>query len=162
MPRLRNQRHEKFCRLFVHGNPAFDPTTAPSEGPPDTRNNAKQSYLHADFHPRTNKAARQGGYRLLQRSDVRRRINELRDEEQELMSTRQRRWKSLVPDAQELLLRAVRGEEDVTGPQIQAAREIIEQAVGPTRFRFGVSAGADKDGALNIQVYGGPVGGEDE
>lgn len=151
--RLRNQRHETFCRLFVHGHPGFRPDLPKGEGPPDTRNNATQSYVQAGYQPGSHHSARQGGYRLLQRSDIHRRIQELREVQEQLERTRLRRWGALVPAAQQLLLDAVHGKRDVTAAQISAAKEILEQAIGPARLRFQAETG-DGNGALNVTVYG--------
>ena len=82
------------------------------------------------------------------------RIAELKKEEQNIKSAFTHHWKTILPEAQEVLLSAMRG-EDVSTQAVTAAREIIEQAVGPTRFRFGLDKGADTDGALNITLWSG-------
>lgn len=153
--RLRNQRHEKFCNLFVHGNPEFDPRTPRGEGPPDTRDNAAASYRLAGYVCKNAHTAAVGGHRLLSRTDIRARINELRTEEERLARTRLHRWRALVPDAQKLLMDAILGRDDVSASQISAAKEVIEQAIGPTRFRFQVDKAGEGDGALNVTIYGG-------
>jgi hypothetical protein len=45
--------------------------------------------------------------------------------------------------------------EEIPTQAIQAAKEVIEQAVGPTRFRFGVDKGGDSTSGLNVTVWAG-------
>lgn len=153
--RLRNQRHEKFCQYFVHGHPDFDPRTPKGEGQKDTRDNAAASYRAADYVCKNAATAAVGGHRLLRRTDIRVRINELRSEEARIARARVHRWNALVPDAQKLLMDAILGREDVSASQITAAREVLEQALGPSRFRFQVDKSGEGDGALNVTIYGG-------
>lgn len=150
--RLANTRHERFCTLFVLGNPKHAPA-ADDQETVDTRNNATQSYLHAGYKG-TEGAAAVSAHRLLRNPKIQVRINELRDEEQRINGVYLRRWKALLADAQDVLTKAMRGEE-VSAQAVAAAREVIEQSEGPSRFRFGVQGGADKDGGLSITLWSG-------
>lgn len=134
MGRLKNEKHEAFARLFVFGDPRHDPRDP--DGPPDTRHRHREAYRAAGYRPRTDEAARVAGYRLLQREDVQRRIQELRDEAVEIAQARRYRWAQLVPDAQEVLLDAVTGRREVRGPEVQAAKAILENEAGPPSLRF--------------------------
>lgn len=149
--RLPNERQELFCSLFVFGNPKHDPDDELS--PPDPRRNATISYMQAGYKAGYD-AARVNASRLLTKANIQVRIGELRTEEQRIKTAFLSHWKTMLPDAQDVLRRAMDGEE-VSPAQISAAKEVIEQAVGPSRFRFGIDKGADKDGGLQITVWSG-------
>jgi hypothetical protein len=147
MGRLKNPRHEAFCQLYVHGDPRHDPRD--SESPPDCRHRHRESYEAAGYRAR-GESARVLGYELLRRADVQTRILEIREELVEVARSRRFRWSQLYPEAQELLLRAARGEE-VTGPQVAAAREIVAREEGSLAFKFrDPKSGKEKTG---IPVY---------
>jgi len=155
---LANGRWERFCQLFVFGNPAWDPTNEDSEAP-DTRQNATQSYIHAGYKAR-GASANVNASRLLRDARIQARIVELRKEEQRIAGVYLKHWKTLVPKAQAVLLEALEG-GDVSAQAIQAAREVVEQAEGPTRFRFGVQKGGDTDAGLSITLWSGRNRGDD-
>lgn len=160
--KLDNVRWERFCNLFVFGNPKHDREAPPEDpdNPPDTQGNATQSYIVAGYKAR-GAAASSAASRLLKDVRIQARIRELRDEETRIMAVRLRQWKAVLPKAQDVLIRALEG-EDVSAQQIQAAKEVIEQAVGPTRFRFGVTKDADADGTLNVTLWSGRNRGDDD
>lgn len=151
--RLKNHRHERFCQLFTIGNPQYAPELGDEQEAVDTRQNATQSYLHAGYKG-TAASAAVSAHRLLRQTKIQARINELRDEEQRINGVYLRRWKAMLADAQEVLAKAMRGEE-VSAQAVASAREVIEQSEGPSRFRFGVQGGADKDGGLSITLWSG-------
>lgn len=151
--KLSNPRWESFCQYFVFGNPKHDPEGPPEQEEIDTRGNATQSYIHAGYKAR-GASANVNASRLLRRANIQTRINELRDEEQRMMGVYLRRWKTMLADAQRVLEQAMRG-EDIPASAVTAAREVIEQAEGPSRFRFGVQKGASKDGGLSITLWSG-------
>ena len=152
---LDNHRHELFCHLLIFGNPDRDPERPKDpSNPPDTRHNATESYIHAGYRPRNRDSARKAASRLLSRVDIQARLAELRTEEQRIKNAFLSHWKSLLPEAQAVLVKAMAGEE-VTTQALQAAREVIEQAQGPTRFRFGVQKGADEDAGLHVTIWSG-------
>lgn len=160
--KLQNKRWEKFCQLFVFGNPKHDYEAPPEDpdNPAQTRNNATQSYIQAGYKAR-GASASAAASRLLRDVRVQTRISELRNEETRLMQTYLRQWKSVLPNAQSVLVKALDGEE-VSTQQIQAAKEIIDQAQGPTRLRFGISKDGDSgDGNLNITLWSGRSRDED-
>ena len=152
---LPNPRQEKFCNLFVFGDPHHDPKRPKDDrdNPPDTKNSATFAYMGAGYKA-TLPSSRTLGSRQLRKVHIMARIAELKKEEQNIKSAFTHHWKTILPEAQEVLLSAMRG-EDVSTQAVTAAREIIEQAVGPTRFRFGLDKGADTDGALNITLWSG-------
>lgn len=126
MPRLTNHRHERFCQLFVNGNPHHEP--GDDDSPPETIHRANQSYLQAGYSA-GRASARVLGSRLLSRPEIQARIGELRSEAEALAGLRVRRWRQLLPAAQETLIRALEG-QDVTLSSLRAAKIVIEQAEG--------------------------------
>lgn len=154
--RLLNIRHERFTQLFVFGTPDWDPALPADqqeEGAIDTRSNATQSYIHAGYKAR-GASANVSASRLIHLPKIQVRINELRDEEQRIMGVYLRRWRTMLASAQEVLAKAMRGEE-VSAQAMTAAREVIEQSEGPSRFRFGIQQGAGKDAGLSITLWSG-------
>ena len=152
---LPNPRQEKFCNLFVFGDPRHD-SNAPKDdpdNPPETKHSAVNSYMAAGYKAGP-ASARTLGSRQLTKVHILGRIAELKKEEQNIKAAFMHHWKTILPEAQEVLLSAMRG-EDVSAQAVTSAREIIEQAVGPTRFRFGLDQGADTDGSLNITLWSG-------
>ena len=152
---LPNHRWELFCNLFVFGHPMHDPKAPKDDrdNPPDPRNNGTIAYMQAGYKAGY-RSAGELAYRLLKKVEISGRIAELRKDELNIRDAFLSPWKTLLPDAQDVLRRAMAG-DPITATQIQAAREVIEQALGPTRFRFGIDRGADKDGALNITLWSG-------
>lgn len=152
---LPNARHEKFCNLFVFGDPAHDPTRPKDDrdNPPDPQNNGTIAYRAAGYKA-NHRAAAVLASRLLRKANILGRIAELRKDEQNIRSAFVHNWKTLLPEAQTVLKKAMAG-ENVSPAAVTAAREIIEQAQGPTRFRFGVDKGPDTDGGLNITLWSG-------
>ena len=148
--RLPNARHERFCQLFVLGDPAWSPDRGAVS---DTRGNAARAYVRAGYAAR-GAFARAAASRLLREPETRARVSQLRGLEERLKSVYLRRWESLLPDAQQVLVNALEG-KDVTTQQFQAAREVIHQAIGPTRFRFGVEEGSGTDNSLNVTLWSG-------
>ena len=146
-----NARQEAFCQLWVFGNPGHDPADPLSA--PDTRNNAYQSYVAAGYAARGS-AARACASRLLTKANIRQRIAELRREQERVCEVFLRRWRSLLPKAQQVLEDALDGRE-ITGPQIQAAREVIQQAEGPVHLRFGGREPSDERSPLRITLWSG-------
>lgn len=133
MGRLKNPRHEEFCRLFVFGNPRHDPKDPDS--PEETRHLHRESYEAAGYKAR-GESARVLGYRLLQRVDIQERIEELREEVVNVARARRFRWAQLFPDAQEYLWNVVTGREEAESARVSAAKEIIAQDQGPLNLRF--------------------------
>lgn len=151
---LPNPRQEWFCRYFVFGNPKYDREMRPSDQEEiNYKSNATQSYIAAGYKGR-DLTARTCSSRMMTRANIQARIAELRDEEMKVLDVYLRRWKAMLVDAQDVLAKAMAG-EDVSTQAIAAAREVIEQAEGPTRFRFGVQSGTGKDGGLNITLWSG-------
>ena len=141
--------------MYVLGDPKRIPSLKEGEEgyTIDPRNNAKRSYMAAGYKA-VGHSAEASGYSLLRKLEIRTRIDELRKEERSLADVKLRHWKTLLCKAQSVLERAVDGEE-IPQSQINAAKEIIEQAQGPTRFRFGVDKGADTDGSINVTLWSG-------
>jgi hypothetical protein len=152
---LPNHRWELFCNLFVFGNPKHDPKAPKDDrdNPPNPRNNGTIAYMAAGYKAGY-RSAGELAYRLLKKVEISGRIAELKKEEQNIKAAFTHHWKTILPEAQEVLLSAMRGEA-VTPQAVTSAKEIIEQALGPTRFRFGIDKGADTDGALNITLWSG-------
>jgi len=152
---LENHRWELFCNLFVFGHPKHDPKAPKDDrdNPPNPRNNGTIAYMEAGYKAGY-RSAGELAYRLLKKVEISGRIAELRKDEQNIRDAFISHWKTMLPDAQDVLRRAMAGEK-VTSVQIQAAKEVIEQALGPTRFRFGTDRGADTDAALNITLWSG-------
>lgn len=150
---LPNNRHEHFCHLFVFGNPKHDPKDKENT-PPDTFHNATQAYRAAGFKG-DDHVCGVGGHRLLRRDDIQTRLVELRTEQTRIKTAFLESWKSMLPDAQDVIRRAMAGEE-ISTQCLTAAREVIEQAQGPTRFRFGVDKGADDAvSGLHVTLWSG-------
>lgn len=149
--RLSNPRHEVFCHLFVFGHPDHDPEDPFSI--PNTFHNATQSYLGSGYKA-TGPSATKAGSRLLSRVDIQNRIGELRKDQTRIKTAFLEHWKSMLPDAQDVLRRAIAGEE-VSPQALTAARDIIEQAQGPTRLRFGIDKGADTDTGISVVLWSG-------
>lgn len=155
MPRLSNHRHERFCTLLVLGNPYHDPEDP--ESPRETANRANQSYMAAGYRAH-GASARVLASRLLARPDIRSRIEELRREEETLAMLRVRRWRALLPKAQETLIRAMDGEE-VSASALRAAQIVIERAEGPATLSIKAETDGSR-GGLDVWVYGrSPHGG---
>jgi hypothetical protein len=150
MGRLKNPGHEAFCRLFVLGNPAHDENDP--ESPVETIHNATRSYELAGYKARGNAAAVNGS-RLLRRPDIQKRVGELREEAENIASTRIYRWRQLLPRAQEVLARALAGEE-VSTQALQAAKEVVLQAGGPPSLRFRDPKSGKDHTAVPIYVLG--------
>ncbi len=147
----------------MFGNPRWippEPGAKDEQEEPNTRNNATQSYIQAGYRARGN-AAYAAASRLLRDVRVQARCSELRKMEQRIASVFLSNWKTLLAEAQDVLRRAMAGEE-VSTQAVQAAREVIDQAEGPSRFRFGIDKGADQDGGLNITLWAGKNRGDDE
>jgi hypothetical protein len=140
---LPNRRREAFCRLFVFGFLEGPGDGNGREGEPDPRHNATQAYIAAGYQPNSLLAASVSASRLLRNDKVRQRIEELRTAEDRLVSALLRRWISLLPDAQKVLMDAMAGEE-VTSVQFKAALAVIDRAEGrPGRGRRSREAGED-------------------
>ena len=135
--------------MFVFGHPEWTPKC--KDPALNTSGNATSSYLAAGYSPKNRTVAYRSASAALRRPDVQIRINELRDEQVRFTNLHLVRWKSMVMDAQRVLLEAMHGGE-VTNQAIRAAEITMDQAIGPSRFRFCVQTGADKDGAQNIIV----------
>lgn len=150
---LKNEKHEKFCQLFVFGLPGWDPAEEGEQEIPNIRKNATQCYIAAGYKAR-GASANVNASRLLRSAKIQARVIELREEETRLVSVYLRRWKAMLMDAQAVLEKAMRG-GDVTPAAVTAAREVIEQAEGPSRFRFGIKDGASGDGGLSITLWSG-------
>lgn len=148
---LENARWERFCQLFVYGHHYTDPEDPTN--PPQTKHNATESYLQAGYK-QNRLTAGPAGYRLIRKHKIQARLGELKDEAARIQKAFLHQWKMLVPAAQEVLIRGVNG-KDVTPAEIQCAKEIIEQAMGPTRFRFGVDKGGDSTSGLNVTIWAG-------
>ena len=153
---LENPRWEAFCLYFVLGNPKRDPNAPKDDpqNPPDTRNNATRSYIQAGYTARGNSAS-VCAHKLLRNAQVQARLVELRDEATRIKKAFMRQWAEMLPDAQDVLARSMAG-EDVSANEIRSAKHVIDQAEGPTRFRFGVQKGADKDASgWNVTLWSG-------
>lgn len=158
---LSNSRQEAFCRFWVFGNPKHDP--GDSASPLDTRGNGRQSYIAAGYKAR-GASADTAAWRMLRNVEVQDRIAELRSEEERLQGVYLQHWKSLLSKAQQVLVRAM--DEVLSGAEIRphhitAAREVIEQAVGPSRLRFGAQNGANAGGGINVTLWSGSKNEED-
>lgn len=157
---LANPRWEEFCLLFVFGNPKYNAELRPKDQEaPDTRNNATQSYILAGYQAR-GRNAWTAASRICRDVRVQNRIVELRKMEQRAATVYLRHWKTILPKAQRKL-EEILDMEGVSAQTIQAAKEVIEQSEGPSRFRFGVQKGADTDGTLNITLWSGSNRGDD-
>lgn len=140
-----NTRQELFCRLFVLG----DPEWSPSDGSvPDTRGHAARAYIQAGYAAR-GASARAAASRLLRRPAIQDRVIELKELEERMEQVYLRRWGTLLPAAQRVLEDAMRGEA-ITSQQIQAAKVVIEQALGPVALRF--EARPDRGAGSELQV----------
>lgn len=155
---LRNPKHEAFCQHWVFGNPKRPLGGGSSE--PDTRQNAFQCYIAVGYRAR-GAAARACASRLLAQANIQERISELRREEQRLREVYLRPWKALVPAAQQVLVDAVEGKE-VTSQQLQAAREILHQALGPVQHRFRHPEGDKGVPAIRVTLWSGASGAKDD
>lgn len=150
---LKNHRHELFCQYFVFGNPEHDRDDPFS--PPDTRHHATESYLAAGYNAARD-TARMAGSRLIARDDIRARLAELRKEYEKIKDAFLDTWRSMLPEAQDVLRRAMDPRETVSQADINAAKAVIEQAEGPTRFRFGIDSKAgDSVSGLHVTIWGG-------
>lgn len=145
-----NGRQERFCQLFVLG----DPEWSPQEGRvPDTRGHAKRAYVRAGYAAR-GASARAAASRLLRSRAVQARVRELRELELKIESVYLRRWESLLPDAQRVLIDAMRG-EPITSVQIQAAKVVLDQALGPVNMRFDARSEANDNSQLRVTLWSG-------
>lgn len=151
MAKLSNARHEKFCELYVLGNPQRPPPhleveLSPeelAELPPDPTHNATQAYIQAGYKARGNAAAVNGS-RLLRREDVQARVTELRAEAEKIARTMRFSWSQLLPLAQRALRRALARDD---ASSVSAAKEIAAQAQGPLSLRFrDPDTGEDRSG----------------
>ena len=61
---------------------------------------------------------------------------------------------SILPKAQYILVRALDGEQ-ISAMQLRAAREVIDQALGPAKYRFGRNDKADKDRDHEVVLWSG-------
>lgn len=145
-----NGRQEQFCRLFVLGDPNWSPL---EESVPDTRGHAKRAYVRAGYAAR-GASARAAASRLLRSPAVQARIRELRELELKVESVYLRRWESLLPDAQRVLIDAMRG-KPITSVQIQAAKVVLDQALGPVNMRFEARSEANDDSGLRVTLWSG-------
>lgn len=153
---LENLRWEAFCRYLVVGNPEHDPKPArrhDPDNPPNTRHNATKSYVAAGYKAKGH-AAGVNAHRLLKKADIRSRITALQHEVQRVTSLYMRDWRALLVDAQNVLVKAMRGEE-ISSQAIQAAREVIRQAEGPAHLRFGPQARQNENQGLRVTLWSG-------
>jgi hypothetical protein len=151
MPRLSNPRWEKFCQLFTCGNADHDPDNPDS--PPNTLHNGVQSYFAAGFVAKNYNTAAVCAHRMMKREVIRDRINEIRDELEEIEKTRLFRWMQLMPHAQSALLDALAGKK-VSKERLAAAREIIAQAAPPPALRFKDMRTGKEGSAFPVFVLG--------
>jgi hypothetical protein len=146
---LRNPRHERFCQLWARGNPLHDPEDPLS--PPDTLGVGTTAYVAAGYQARGHGAAVNASL-LLRRADVQARIRAIRSAIDTEASVMVASWLSMMPEAQRVVRKALRGQE-VSAAELAAAKLVVDRAEGPLTFRFRDKEGKER-ALVPLFVYG--------
>ena len=105
-------------------------------GDENTRGNATESYLHAYPTATNRKNATSSGSRLLSRASVRARVQALRKSAEDEAHARLVSWVERAPEAQEVLLQAMRMEwpkdmsDEAIRQAVRAAQHWLDRALG--------------------------------
>lgn len=152
MAKLSNERHERFCNLYVFGSGRppkdFEKLLTPEELaqlPAETMENGAQSYRAAGYSCKRT-SLYQGAAQLLRRADIQVRIKELRDEKEQADAAGHVRIGSLVPLADRAIQRALISDDERTA--FMAAKFVKELYAGPLKVAFG----ADKNGGGKVKA----------
>lgn len=148
VPEYLNPNEERFCRLYVHGDPDAERTIV---------GNASRAYYRA--HDCKLTTARSAAYRLLKRERVRRRIAELREEARTVLEEVMPDWRDEVASAMRTLRWArsgkwpdrFAGDDQAKRSAVKAAEQTLDRALGSVKQMHEVNV---NQRSIVVQVAG--------